>query len=197
MVKKLYLVRHGKIDSGKERRYIGNTDLPLDKEGENQAKKLQNYFTSIEIDKAYASPLIRCVETARKILENKNITANIVDGLREINMGEWEYKSFAYIKESFSKEYQERGKAMDSYAPPKGESFRELQQRVMPIFNEIIKGGDENILIVAHAGVNRVIISKLLNLPLKDLMNIKQPYGCVNFLRPEGRNGNAWEWNMI
>lgn len=193
MVKKIYLVRHGKINIGDEKRYIGITDISLDETGKRQAMALRKYFSDIVIDKAYTSPLKRCMETISIVLKGRNIEIKEMDELKEINMGDWEYRTFDYIKEHFPEEFEKRGMAMDSYTTPKGESFRNLQNRVMPLFNKIIERKDENVLIVAHAGVNRVILSKLMDLPLKKLMDIKQPYGCINILS-FNKDSGEWIW---
>ncbi len=193
MVKKIYLVRHGKIDIGDEKRYIGITDISLDETGKRQAIDMRRKLSDIVLDRAYTSPLKRCMETISIILKGRNIEIKEMDELKEINMGDWEYRTFDYIKEHFPEEFKKRGMALDSYTTPKGESFRNLQNRVMSIFNKIIEGKDENVLIVAHAGVNRVILSKLMDLPLKKLMDIKQPYGCINILS-FNKDSGKWIW---
>ncbi len=182
MDRRIYLLRHGEIDCSKEKRYIGITDLPLNNKGRTQAYRLKDYFSNINMGKAFTSPLIRCMQTSEIILKDRNIEIMQVDALKEINMGEWEYKTFDYVKSRFPQQYEKRGIYMDCFVPPGGESFEQLQKRVMPAFDEIIGSSNGNILIVAHAGVNRVILSKLMAFPLKDIMKLSQPYGCVNIL---------------
>jgi alpha-ribazole phosphatase len=77
-----------------------------------------------------------------------------------------------------------------------GESFEQLQRRVMPAFDRIIDSTDGNILIIAHAGVNRVIISRLIALPLRDIMKLPQPYGCVNILYMDKKHQN-WNYETV
>ena len=161
-----------------------------------QADRLKAYFSDIKIDKAYTSPLLRCVQTSEIILEGKTIEAIRVDELQEINLGKWEGKSFDYIKDRFPDQYKKRGMNIDCFIPPGGESFKQLQERVMPVFDEIIRSSDGNILIVAHAGVNRVIISKLMSFPLKDIMSLPQPYGCVNILFMDKTRQN-WNYDTV
>lgn len=192
MDRRIYLVRHGEIDCGKEKCYIGITDLPLNDKGRAQACRLKDYFSNVKIEKAYVSPMLRCVQTSGIILAGRSIEAIQVNELKEINMGEWEGKFFAHIKSHFPDQYEKRGIYIDCFIPPGGESFEQLQKRIMPAFDRIIRSTDGNILIIAHAGVNRVIISKLMALPLKDIMNIPQPYGCVNMLYMDKTHNN---WN--
>ncbi|NMM61238.1 alpha-ribazole phosphatase [Clostridium sp. P21] len=196
MNRKIYLIRHGKINVGSEKCYIGTTDIPLNEEGIKQGKKLKEFFSTINIQKAYLSPLTRCVETADIILENRNVQKFLVKELMEISMGDWEGKTFNYIKSYYPKQFKERGENIDSFIPKGGESFNNLKERVKPAFESIIKNTQGNILIIAHAGVNRVIISTVLSLPLTDIFKIDQHYGCVNEFSWNVEN-KKWKWKLL
>lgn len=196
MSRKIYLVRHGKIDIGNEKRYIGISDVPLNKEGILQAKKLKEIFYSIQLEKAYLSPLVRCVETANIILQNRNVEKVLLKELMEINMGKWEGKTFDYIKSYFPEQFKERGENIDSFVPERGESFNNVRERVKPVLESIIKNTHGNILIIAHAGVNRVIISTILSLPLKCMFDIEQNYGCISEFSWDIEN-EKWKWRQL
>lgn len=196
MDRKIYLVRHGKIDYGKEKKFIGITDLPLSKTGIEQAEVIRDFFADINLDKAFVSPLKRCRETAEIILSDKNVERVIVPQFSEINLGEWDNQFIKYIKENFPKQFEERGQHIDEFVPPGGESFRHLQQRVIPIFDSIKNSVLGNILIVAHAGVNRVILGNLLGVPLRNIFDIEQPYGCVNELK-WCESEHEWQYKRV
>ncbi len=196
MDKKIYMIRHGKIDEGAEKRYIGVTDLPLCNEGIEQAGRLKEYFSGIDIEKAYSSPLIRCVQTSEIILDGRNVAKQLIDELKEIDMGEWEGESFSYIKNRFPELYEKRGRHIDTFNPPGGESFYQVQKRVLPVFENIIGNSDGNVMIITHAGVIRVILSKLLGSPLNEIFNVHQPYGCVNKLFRDGLH-RKWKCETI
>lgn len=180
MNKKIYLIRHGRIDTGEEKCYIGVTDLTLSEEGIAQARKLKEFFHNIDIEKAYVSPLIRCVQTADIILENRNVEKILVKELMEISLGQWEGKSFNYIKKFFPEQFKSRGENITTFITPGGESFDQLKKRVIPAFEAIKENSIGNVLIVAHAGVNRVILSSILGISIEDMFKISQDYGCVN-----------------
>jgi probable phosphoglycerate mutase len=192
MDRKIYLVRHGKIDCGEKKRYIGTTDLPLCDEGLEQAKKLKEFFQTIDFEKAYASPLKRCRQTSDIILEGKKLEHKVVEDFKEIHMGTWEGKTFDDIKKRFPKQFDERGCHIDTFVPPMGESFEMLQKRVIPAFENIIKNTLGNVLIVAHAGVNRVILCNILGLNLNEILKVSQPYGCINELTWDDRQ-QKWQ----
>lgn len=56
MVEKVYLLRHGHIDNGSEKRYLGRTDIPLDALGLEQAYVLRDYFKEIPVEIIFTSP---------------------------------------------------------------------------------------------------------------------------------------------
>ena len=84
-----------------------------------------------------------------------------------------------------SEKYHLRGAQMDTFCPPEGESFADCQQRSVAAFQKIAAAqqSDTAFVIVAHAGVNRCILSWLANQPLKKLLTIPQPYACVTELQ--------------
>lgn len=196
MDKKIYLIRHGHINTGNEKRYIGITDIPLDDIGKVQAQEIRDFFKSIEFEKIFSSPLKRCVETSEIIGEGRNVEICRLKNFMEINMGDWDNKSIDYIKSKYPKEYEARGKTIDSYVPPNGESFNMLAERVMSGFNDVICDCSDNTIIVAHAGVNRIIISKLTGVPIQDIFTIKQHYACISQLYYSNTE-HKWKYKLL
>jgi probable phosphoglycerate mutase len=133
------------------------------------------------------------LQTADILLEGSSISREVIDELKEINMGDWENQTIDYIKDHFPEMYEKRGSNIDTFIPPGGESFEQMQKRVMPAFEYIAGNTAGNILIISHAGVNRVILSKLLDFPLKYIFKIIQPYGCINQLS-WNITCNRWQW---
>lgn len=180
MRKNIYLIRHGEIESAGEKRYIGIKDVNLSLNGINQAVKLRDFFSCVPIDKIYCSELIRSVETAKIINENRNIQIFKDNQLREMNMGSWEGKTFKEIKAKFPDEFERRIKEIETFKPDGGESFKECSERVINAFIKITGESFENIIILAHAGVNRLIISYILDIPINNIFKFRQDYGCIN-----------------
>lgn len=196
MDRKIYLIRHGHINAGKEKKYIGSSDISMDDEGIRQAKLIKKYLEKIEFEKIFTSPLKRCIETTNIICEKRNIEIFKVDSFSEINMGDWENKEINYIKKMYPDEYDKRGKSFDSYVPPNGESFNMLAERVMDGFFNVICRSNSNTMIVAHAGVNRIIISQLTGMPIQDIFTIKQPYGCISQLYYSNKE-HKWKYKLL
>ncbi|MDD3343007.1 MAG: alpha-ribazole phosphatase [Sulfurospirillaceae bacterium] len=182
MVEKIYLIRHGHINTGGEKRYLGVTDIPLDDLGIEQAKSLKSYFHPIPIDAVFTSPLQRCLKTSAILCDGKNLVSEVVENFSEINMGDWENRSIATIKSLYPEAYEQRGKDLEHFTPPHGESFKMLSQRVIKAFNAIVLKYSGTIVIVAHAGVNRMLLTQLLGKSINDMFSIEQPYACVGEL---------------
>ncbi len=195
MDRKIFLIRHGQIDCGGDRRYIGITDLPLSAAGIEQVTRLKECFSDVEMERVFTSPLTRCRQTAAILLKGTDTEAMVIDELKEINMGDWENQAIDYIKDRFPEMYEKRGANIDTFVPPGGESFAQLQKRVMPALEKIIVHTAGNVLIISHAGVNRVILSQLLDFPLQHIFKISQPYGCINQLS-WNKALQRWEWEF-
>jgi probable phosphoglycerate mutase len=178
----IYLLRHGKIKGASTKRFIGQTDVGLSQAGLELAALWQKRLSSINMDHVFASSLSRCVDMATIVSGYAQNTISLMDELREINLGTWDGKAVAEIRDNFPEEWEKRGKDFTGYRPPLGESFFDLFQRVVPVFHEISKQYPGNILVVAHAGVNRMILCNLLNKNIADLFSIPQDYGCLNII---------------
>lgn len=179
----IYLLRHGAVDSpGNGKRYIGWQDVALSDLGYQQAHAWANRFSDTGLVTIYCSTLTRCLETAR-IIGNRNcLTPQALPELRELNMGSWEGRRIDTIKTRYPLAYRQRGDQIADYRPPGGESFRDLQQRVWPTFETVARRLQGQTLVVAHAGVIRVLLCRLLEIPLKNLFRIGQAYGALTII---------------
>ena len=186
MFKKLiYLVRHGDIGLGSDKRYIGQTNMPLSDLGIKQADLLKKRFCNVPLDNIYCSDLERSQQTANIIASAHQIIPKARVELREMNMGEWEGKLFSEIRGKYPQEFKERGENIGHYSPPEGESFFDCYQRAIPLFESLAESDETTILIAAHAGINRVILCRVLGIPLDNVLRIEQSYGCINLIAKE------------
>lgn len=192
MVEKVYLLRHGHVDNGGEKKYLGRTDVPLDALGLEQAQALREYFKTIPLDAVFTSPLKRCVQTAQMIFDEYLC----VEALREIDMGDWDNMPMSHIRLHFPKLYAQRGEDFEYFTPPNGESFHDVAQRARHAFDTIVHHAKGTIIIVAHAGVNRMILSRILGLEINEMLSIEQPYACVNELKWDYQS-RQWEHKRV
>ncbi len=86
----LYLIRHGDAIPGPDEIIPSGIydNLPLSKEGREQARKLAERLKNMHFDAAYSSPLRRCLETGEPLLKYLNLQPTIIEGLKEISTGD-------------------------------------------------------------------------------------------------------------
>ncbi len=179
----IYLIRHGKPEQvDEQRRFIGQVDLQLCDEGYRQAQILGEKLRSRKIDAVFCSDLKRSVETARPIAVSHNLESIVLPQLREINLGKWDGVTFSEIARIYPKEFRQRGNDIAYFRPPGGESFSDCNTRALAAFHEIRGSSYENMVIVGHAGVNRLLLCHILGVPLNNLFRISQDYACMNLI---------------
>jgi alpha-ribazole phosphatase/probable phosphoglycerate mutase len=191
MVTKIYLIRHGETEDSETRRYKGHIDVPLSEKGVEQMKKLSKFMnteifpnpTSHILNAIYCSSLSRAIKSAEIIAEPYNLKPVVIEGLKERNFGIWEGMSFDEIAEKYPDEFQAWVSDPLRYSPMEGESTLEVRDRVLQAFNEIVEKHDgDNIAIVAHGGVNRIILCEILGMPLENIFRIEQDFAALNVI---------------
>src|SRR2546423_9854101 len=90
MPPRILLVRHGATTASAEDRFAGSINVELSDEGRRQAAALGKRLSQFKIAAAYCSPMKRAIDTAAACCTYHKLTAIQLDGLREIDHGEWE-----------------------------------------------------------------------------------------------------------
>jgi len=183
----LYLLRHGAIDRSKADCFIGQTDPPLSPEGRLQACSWRKELQNVAFTAAWASDLKRTTETAGIIFEERVKCVKTSKQLREIHLGEWDGVPRDHVRKVHAELWRARGKNLAEFKPPGGESFRELQKRVVSQVMRIATDSSGKVCIVTHAGVIRVLICHFLQIPLSNLLRLRLDYGSLSLVsyRPE------------
>lgn len=180
----IYLIRHGEIPTYSPRRFIGRTDPPLTERGRQQIAKLGEMLKSCAVDRLVCSPLLRCRESAQLlgpyISQYIGCEPEVVQDLAEISLGAWEGLTVEEVRQRFPGSYEARGLDLAGFRPPGGESFADLQKRAWSALANLVAAGPRRLAVVAHAGVNRVLLCQLLGMPLTNLFRLEQGYGCLN-----------------
>ncbi len=195
MVKTLYLIRHGATEGSEIKRYKGSMDLPLSEEGVRQIGRTAGSLCKW-IDHSrrplilFSSPLIRALRSAEIIGERFGIRPVVIPEFRKRSFGIWEGMTFEEIGERYPEEFRAWVENPLLYSPPQGESTMEVRERVMTALKRILEdtvGGEKDLIIVAHGGVNRIILAELLSMPLENIFRIEQDYGAINIIEFQRR----------
>lgn len=180
---RIHLVRHGQVVGHDTPRYNGQTDVALTELGIGQYHRLAQRLASTRLAACYSSDLSRCVSGAEIICARSGIRPVRLPELRELNIGIWEGLSWDEITQRWPEEWQARLADLVNYRVPQGENLLDLQARVMPVIDGIVERhrGDE-VLVVGHGGVNRVILLNAMGAPLTSMFAIEQNFGCHNII---------------
>ncbi|MGV8083704.1 MAG: histidine phosphatase family protein [Coriobacteriia bacterium] len=180
----VYLMRHADARPDGVRRFVGGrTDWPLNDEGRQQAADFAAGFAHVPVSRIYCSPLRRSIETAEIVVGVSVAPITPVPEFAEIDLGTWDGVPIEELRARFPSEYAARGTDLAGYRPPGGESFSDLAARVVPAFEALTAATtDGSVLIVGHAGVNRVLLCHILGMPLSNLFRLQQDYCCLNVL---------------
>ncbi|MFA5112247.1 MAG: histidine phosphatase family protein [Desulfobaccales bacterium] len=180
---RLYLVRHGQVADGHTHLYHGNNDIGLSPQGVRQLEALAAQLQPLPLQGIYASDLTRALTGAQIIGRGRDVAPQPLPELREVHFGAWEGLSFAEIADRYPAELEARLRDLPNFRIPGGESLLDVRARALPRLNELIcRHHQEAFLIVAHAGVNRVILSEALGLSLDYLFRLDQSYGGLNII---------------
>lgn len=188
MVTKIYLIRHGETEGAETKRYKGHLDVPLSENGTRQIERLAEYISAevtSELSAIYTSDLSRAVKSAELVASPYGLKPIIMPELRERNFGIWEGMSFDEIKEKHPDEFNAWASNPLEYSPMEGESTIEVRDRAVRALGKIlVQGTDRNktIAIVAHGGINRILLCEFLGIPLENIFRVEQDYGCLNII---------------
>ena len=105
----------------------------------------------------------RCIESLDILEISKNIKVNYDDDFKELNFGIFEGKTYTEICENYPEEVKRMKVEWRTFKVEGSESLEELEKRVVSKLEEIfeIKKG-KKILLVAHAGVIKILLSHYL-----------------------------------
>lgn len=183
---KILLARHGETPWNAEGRYQGQVDIPLSEVGIGQAAALGQRLQDVQVDRAVASPLARATRTAQLALgEDRTPMLTFDDGLLEIAHGEWEGLLASEIAQRDPQRLQAWKDAPESVLMPGGESLQMVLERAWPALERacVGLGADDTLLVVAHDAVNRVLLARILGLPLAKLWGFRQAPATLNLLQ--------------
>jgi phosphoserine phosphatase len=181
----LILVRHGQTTWNKVERVRGQVEIPLDDVGLAQAeatgKRIAHQWHPTSV---YCSPLVRAVQTAQAIAQRCGLQPNSVDGLNDLSFGQWQGLSPAEIQARWPEMARSWLSAPHTVNFPGGESLDILRDRAMAAVKHIVQThGQQDVVLVAHTVVNRVILLAMLGLDNSHYWHIGQDTCAINVIR--------------
>jgi ribonuclease H / adenosylcobalamin/alpha-ribazole phosphatase len=159
------LLRHGQTPMSVQKRYVGRSDVPLTDVGVRQAVAAAKRLASAGLDVIVTSPLRRAVQTAEEVAAATGAPVVADDGFRETDFGAWEGLTFAEVRERWPAEMA-AWLADPAVAPPGGESFTEVSERVTAALLRVLAARERQaVLIVSHVTPIKMLVAKALLAP--------------------------------
>ncbi len=181
---RIYLLRHGETANAKQHALNGHFDVELSKKGEEQIRVVAKTLKDCPIQSVYSSDLKRTRHSAEIISQPHKLKPVCYPELRELSFGNWEGLSLQELNRRYPGEVEKRFANPDTFQAEGGETLKQLMERVLPKFHQIVDcHPTEEIIIMSHGGVNRVILGHLLGIPLKNVFRITQENAAINIIQ--------------
>jgi 2,3-bisphosphoglycerate-dependent phosphoglycerate mutase len=190
----LICARHGRTAWNADRRFQGQTDVPLDDEGLAQAQALAAHLRDEQFDHAFTSDLIRARATAEAIYTGRPGALTVTEELREMHFGEWEGLTWDEIVARWPELNVKNEKIPMHYTAEGGESWDALCARIDTTLRRItaLMAPDDRALIVCHAGVLHGIVRVLT----QSDAHVGR-FSPAGILRARGSFAAGWELTAI
>lgn len=160
-------MRHGQAENNVSRMLVGrHIEAHLTEQGRQQVADAAKQLKTIKIDRVFASPVIRAVETAKIVCETLGMDFEIDERLYEIELGKLVGMNYEEITtkygDLFLRFYTERDPVLEQFGV---EAFSAVKQRVKSFLDEAIeRHPTSNILTVTHLDPIKAALATLLDL---------------------------------
>lgn len=145
---------------------------------EGEPQRLVDALRGIDALAVYTSPLQRARDTAAAVAAARGLTAVEADDLREIEFGDVDGLGFDELPPDLQRGLLE---APTRVRFPGGESYRDLQARVVVCLDNIIaRHSGETVIAISHAGAIRAALAAWLLVPDEAVFRIDQRFAAVN-----------------
>lgn len=180
---RLLLVRHGETELNSAEKLWGHTDVKLDALGLKQAERLRERLAVEKIDAIYSSNLERALVTAKTIASRHQLEVVICAELHEVDFGQLEGLTLSEAYQRYPEVAKLRRKRSLKLKYPGGDSFIEFSNRVSKFLSRLEHHTvEETVLIVAHSGVLRVLLCRLLDIDLCHLWQLRLDLASLSIL---------------
>jgi probable phosphomutase (TIGR03848 family) len=190
------LIRHAMCDSV-GRSIAGRVaGIHLNEAGRRQAERLAHRLRDVALTAIYSSPLERALETAAPLATTQGLETQVLDGLNEIDFGEWTGKTLAEL------ERVSVWRAFNTFRSgtriPGGEHMAEVVSRALRDLawvRELHPGPGSLVALISHGDVLRGLLSHSLGLPLDFMQRLELSPASISILSSEDHGNRVLQLN--
>jgi len=178
----LVLIHHAETEANVENRMLGHTDSPLTNDGKQAAMQFRDDIGGHKYDAIFVSDLERCQTTTELVIGHSHPRDSwtLSEELRERSGGTLEGMTYQDIRKEFAPKHYKLWEREYFEAPPQGESFRDVEDRVLPFFREYVVplvNDGKNVWVCSHTVPMKILIGYLKGMDEAAIM--KQPIEMV------------------
>ena len=171
------LLRHGEPAGGKK--FRGALDDPLSPLGWQQMRAAVGDFRDWQT--IVSSPLIRCAAFARELAQQLDRPLEIVQGFSEIRFGVWEGRGVAEVHASDPLALAQFWRDPIAHPIPESEPIADFDRRVGQAWATLLeRHRGQHVLLVAHGGTIRMVLRRILDMPLRRLWRFEVPFAALS-----------------
>lgn len=175
------LVRHGQTAWNRKERFRGRADLLLNATGLKQAYAAAVYLRDRDIAEIYSSPLKRTLETAKVIAIQKGLPVHPLEGLIDIDFGDWQGLTADEAAKRDGDLYKTWLERPHEVRFPGGEGLADVRERVTAAAAELAaRHPEETVILVSHMVVCRVLLCAMLGLDNSHYWQVGQDVCAIN-----------------
>lgn len=174
---RLVLIRHGEPEASAKGRCYGKLDVGLSDTGRRQMANVAQALASVSLDAIYASPRRRAHQSAEALDGGVRLEPR----LGEIDFGELEGLTYEESARRYPALYKEWMEHPTEVKFPGGESFEQMQSRVLEAMRGIREAHTEQtVAIVSHGGVNRIVLADALGVESANIFHMGQSHAGIS-----------------
>jgi alpha-ribazole phosphatase/probable phosphoglycerate mutase len=186
LITTLDLMRHGEPVGG--RKYRGQLDDPLSEKGWMQMRRAVGEHCPWQA--IVSSPLLRCADFARELAARHGLLLAMDDRLVELGFGAWEGRTADELTAEDPDALVRFRRDPVAHAPPGAEPLASFRGRILEAWNALREQHHgKHVLVIAHAGVIRMMVAHVLDIPLQHIFRRQVPSAGLTRLRLES-NGD-------
>jgi broad specificity phosphatase PhoE len=200
---RLWLIRHAEVESRYQQVFGGRIDMELSALGHLQAAALARYLQHFKFDACYASPMKRVRQTLAPITLAGVPQPHFLDGLREVDFGDWTGLAWHEVKEKYGISAFAWLDQLECAGIQNAECSVTFRARVEPCLKQILEEqAGKQVALVCHGGVIRMVMAILLGVSLRQMVPFHIEYASLTQIfwlpgNPELRLVNFTPWRDL
>lgn len=180
----LLLVRHGPTSNDPERRWWGRAEVPLADLAPLELARTAAFLAGYHPTRLLTSPVGRAVASASIMAPVLDLPVEVVPALTEMDLGHFSGLTPGECSTLFAKEWRAYLADTVDTAPPGGESYRQLADRVREW--ALAQSPEQQVVAVTHTGVILALVCWAMGLPLLDRVRLGEaPPASLTALRAQ------------